>query len=209
MDLLKIINELKKYDSATVQNAMILIRGYSDESTDYSGPQLKCYHLKDPVVGIAVTGKVTPLYEPKSKIEFMDYYDNIEKSELPVFGVLMDVEKNQGRGAIIGDVLAHMARSLGAVGMIGAGSIRDLPGIINAGMPVWGTGRVPGHGPFNLIETQTEVEVAGLKINSGDLLIGDTDGITRVPLDIAEETVKKSQEVREKETKSISAYKSK
>ena len=76
-------------------------------------------------------------------------------------------------------------------------------------MPVWGTGRVPGHGPFNLIETQTEVEVAGLKINSGDLLIGDTDGITRVPLDIAEETVKKSQEVREKETKSISAYKSK
>jgi uncharacterized protein (DUF849 family) len=27
MDLLKIINELKKYDSATVQNAMILIRG--------------------------------------------------------------------------------------------------------------------------------------------------------------------------------------
>ena len=30
MDLLKIINELKKYDSATVQNAMILIRGYSD-----------------------------------------------------------------------------------------------------------------------------------------------------------------------------------
>ena len=209
MDLLKIINELKKYDSATVQNAMILIRGYSDESADYSGPQLKCYHLKDPVVGIAVTGKVTPLYEPKSKIEFMDFYDNIEKSELPVFGILMDVEKNQGRGAIIGDVMAHMARALGAVGMIGSGSIRDLPGIINAEMPVWGTGRVPGHGPFNLIETQTEVEVAGLKINSGDLLIGDTDGITRVPLDIAEETVKKSQEVREIETKSISAYKSK
>jgi len=76
-------------------------------------------------------------------------------------------------------------------------------------MPVWGTGRVPGHGPFNLIETQTEVDVAGLKINSGDLLIGDTDGITRVPLDIAEETVIKSQEVREKETKAISAYKSK
>ncbi len=209
MDLLKIINDLKKYDSATVQNAIILIRGYADESTDYSGPQLKSYYLKDPVVGIAVTGKVCPLYEPKSKIEFMEFYDNIGKSELPVFGVLMDVEKNQGRGAIIGDVMAHMARSLGAVGMIGAGSIRDLPGIINADMPVWGTGKVPGHGPFNLIETQTQIEVAGLKINSGDLLIGDTDGITRVPLDIAEETVIKSQEVREKETISISAFKSK
>ena len=99
----------------------------------------------------------------------MEFYDNIEKSELPVFGILMDVEKNQGRGAIIGDVMAYMARSLGAVGLIGAGSIRDLPGIINADMPVWGTGRVPGHGPFNLIETQTEVDVVGLKINSGSL----------------------------------------
>jgi regulator of RNase E activity RraA len=176
-DLKEIIRDLSEYDSATVQNAMILIRGFTSESADYSGPQLKCYHLKDPVVGIAVTGKVTPLYEPKSKIEFMDFYDNIEKSELPVFGVLMDIEKNQGRGAIIGDVMAHMARALGAVGLIGAGSIRDLPGKINADMPVWGTGRVPGHGPFNLIETQTGVEVAGLKINSGDLLIGDTDGI--------------------------------
>ena len=27
---------------------------------------------------------------------------------------------------------------------------RDLPGIAAAEMPVWATGRVPGHGPFQL-----------------------------------------------------------
>ena len=51
-------------------------------------------------------------------------------------------------------------------------------------MPVWATGRVPGHGPFNLIETQTDVEVGDLVIKPGDLIIGDSDGITRIPLSL-------------------------
>ena len=72
-------------------------------------------------------------------------------------------------------------------------------------MPVWGTGRVPGHGPFNLVETQVQVEVAKLIINPGDLLIGDEDGLTRIPLEIAEETLNKCKEVREKETLMMSS----
>ena len=71
----------------------------------------------------------------------------------------MDIEEDTGRAAIIGDVMAHMGKELGAVGMVAAGSIRDIPGIKKANMPK-GTGRVPGHGPSNLIETQTQVNVA-------------------------------------------------
>ena len=81
---------------------------------------------------------------------------------------------------------------------------RDIPGIKKANMQVWGTGRVPGHGPFNLIETQTQVNVANLSIDSGDLIIGDEDGLTRIPIEIAEETLIKCEEVRQKESKSMS-----
>ena len=116
----------------------------------------------------------------------------------------MDIEEDTGRAAIIGDVMAHMGKELGAVGMVAAGSIRDIPGIKKANMPVWGTGRVPGHGPFNLIETQTQVNVANLSIDSGDLIIGDEDGLTRIPIEIAEETLIKCEEVRQKESKSMS-----
>ncbi|MEC7838121.1 MAG: hypothetical protein VX523_05330, partial [Chloroflexota bacterium] len=151
-------------------------------------------------VGIAVTGKVTPLNEPNSKIDFNDLYVNVKKSEFPVIVVLEDVEKEKGRAAIIGDVMANMARVLGAVGMVAEGSVRDIPGIKKANMPVWGTGRVPGHGPFNLIETQTSVVVSKLKIDPGDLLIADEDGITRIPLEIAEETLEKCEAVRKKES---------
>jgi len=200
MDINKIINSFKKYDSATVQNAMILVRGYVDANVDYTSPELKSYNFYEPVVGIAVTGKVTPLNEPSEKIDFNDLYGNIKNTEFPVIVVLQDIEKENGRAAIIGDVMANMARVLGAVGMVAAGSVRDIPGIKKANMPVWGTGRVPGHGPFNLIETQTSVEIASLKIDPGDLLIADEDGITRVPLEIAEQTLEKCLEVRKKET---------
>ena len=183
---------------------MILVRGYVDANTDYTSPDLKSYNFDKPIVGVAVTGKVTPLNEPSSKIDFNDLYGNIKKNDLPVIVVLEDVEKEKGRAAIIGDVMANMARVLGAVGMVAEGSVRDIPGIKKANMPVWGKGRVPGHGPFNLVETQTSVEVANLKINPGDLLIADEDGITRIPLDIAEETLQKCLEVRKKESEMMS-----
>jgi len=204
MDISKLISGFKEFDSATVQNAMILVRGFVDANTDYTSPELKSYNFYHPIVGIAVTGKVTPLNEPDSKIDFNDFYLNIKEKKLPVIGVLMDVEKEHGRAAIIGDVMAHMAKVLGAVGMIAGGSVRDIPGIKKAEMPVWGTGRVPGHGPFNLVETQTDVEVAKLKISAGDLLIGDEDGITKIPMEIAEQTLVKCNEVRQKESEFMS-----
>ena len=76
-------------------------------------------------------------------------------------------------------------------------------------MPVWATGRVPGHGPFNLIETNTEVEVGDLIIKPGDLIIGDTDGITRVPMELAEEALRRCKEVREFESKIFEELKKK
>ena len=210
MNINKLINDFKKYDSATVQNAMILIRGFTSETQDYTGPSLKSFYLGNKaVVGVAITAKVTPLKTQKNVIDWDNYYDEVAKCDLPVIGVLQDIEKEKGRAAIMGDGMAYKHKAIGAVGVIAEGSIRDLPGIIQAKCPVWGTGRVPGHGPFNLIETQTTVEVANLTINPNDLLIGDGDGITRIPLEIAEETLKVCEEVRLKETKVQNEFKKK
>ena len=206
----EIIRDLSEYDSATVQNAMILIRGFTSETQDYTGPSLKSFYLGNKaVVGVAITAKVTPLKTQKNVIDWDNYYDEVAKCDLPVIGVLQDIEKEKGRAAIMGDGMAYKHKAIGAVGVIAEGSIRDLPGIIQAKCPVWGTGRVPGHGPFNLIETQTTVEVANLTINPNDLLIGDGDGITRIPLEIAEETLKVCEEVRLKETKVQNEFKKK
>ena len=43
---LSILNDLTAFDSATVQNAAIRIRGYINESDDYTGTSLKGIQAK-------------------------------------------------------------------------------------------------------------------------------------------------------------------
>ncbi len=206
----EILQGLKAYDSATVQNAAILLRGYIPEHLDYSGPELLPY-LHDlegsgkPTVGYALTSTWTPLSEPASEQELgnrMEYMDSIAKADAPVIVVQQDVDIPPRRGAIIGDGMAFMMRALGAVGAVVDGNARDLSGIENAGLSLWATGRVPGHGPFNMIEHDLPVTVAGLQIHPGDILVCDGDGVTRVPIDIAEDVLMKCAEVRAKEGES-------
>ncbi len=202
----EIIEGLAGFDSATVQNAAAIVYGgYVSEHVDYSGPDLKGY-LYDldgsgkPTVGYALTSTWMPLHEPAQDIAGrLDYMDSIAYSNAPVIVVQQDVDLPARRGAIIGDGMAYQMRALGAVGAVTDGNARDVPGIKDAGLALWATGRVPGHGPFNLIDHDLPVDVAGLRILPGDILVCDGDGVTRLSVDVAEDVLKQCAEVRARE----------
>jgi len=197
-----ILDTLAEYDSATVQNAGILVRGYIPEDDDYTDPDMREYISPGsaPSVGYALTSTWAPLKDhggdPSQRIE---YFDSIARANAPVIVVQQDVEKPARRGAIIGDGMAYQMRALGAVGAVVDGNARDVPGIEAAGLPLWATGRVPGHGPFSMLAHDIPVTVASLTINPRDILVCDSDGVTRVPVDIAADVAKMCAEVRAKE----------
>ena len=198
-----ILDTLAEYDSATVQNAGILVRGYIHEDNDYTDPSVREYVSSGdkPTVGYALTSTWAPLTEPDEiNSTRIDYFDSIAKANVPVIVVQQDVDKPYGRGAIIGDGMAYQMKALGAVGALVDGNARDVPGIKQAGLPLWATGRVPGHGPFNMIDQNIEVVIANLKIVPGDILVCDADGATRVQVDIAADIAKMCAEVRTKES---------
>ncbi len=197
-----VLDALAEYDSATVQNAGILVRGYVHEDEDYTDPSVREYVSPGarPAVGYALTSTWVPLNEqPGINSDRIAYFDSIARANVPVIVVQQDVEKPARRGAIIGDGMAYQMKALGAVGALVDGNARDVPGINQAGLPLWATGRVPGHGPFNMIDHGIPVTVASLKINPGDILVCDADGATRVSVDIAADVVKMCAEVRAKE----------
>ncbi|HJP28237.1 MAG TPA: RraA family protein [Dehalococcoidia bacterium] len=197
-----ILDTLAEYDSATVQNAGILVRGYIHENDDYTDPTIREYVSPGvkPAVGYALTSTWTPLSGSTSDgYARMDYFDSIAKANFPVIVVQQDVDNPSSRGAIIGDGMAYQMAALGAVGALVEGNARDVPGIKDAGLPLWATGRVPGHGPFNMVEHEIAVTVASLKINPGDILVCDADGATRVAVDEATDVAKMCAEVRAKE----------
>ena len=203
----EIIDGLADYDSATVQNAAAIVYGgYISAHIDYSGPDLKSYLWNrngsgKAVVGYAMTTTWMPLHgTPQEPHERLEYLDAIAYTDAPTILVQQDIDIPSRRAAIIGDEMAHQMAALGAVGAVVDGNARDIPGINRAGLSLWATGRVPGHASMAMIDLGVPVVVAGLRILPGDILVCDGDGVTRVPVDVAEDVLKQCAEVRERES---------
>lgn len=209
--LRQVLEGIREFDSATMFNAVVESLGGSQGGTElegkggvpivYTDATLRCLLPSlGSSVGYAVTCEVTALDPDSPKIDWHEYYDVLDETPSPIVAVIKDVDSRPGRGAVLGDGMAATHKLLGATGIVVDGSVRDLAGIEQVGMPVWGKGIVPGHGVFNLIRANVPVAVAGLLIHPGDLLICDRDGVTRIPRDMDPEVVlEKAREIRERE----------
>lgn len=94
-----------------------------------------------------------------------------------------------------GDLIMGAAKAVGVVGMVIDGYCRDTKGCIELEFPVYSKGILqrgvikedPGviNGP---------IMCGGIKVNPGDLIFGDADGVTVVPRDILEVVIEKAEE---------------
>ena len=80
--------------------------------------------------------------------------------------------------SIIGDILVAMAKNNGVVACVTDGMARDIAGINAVGIPVFGRGLTP-NSPFKdgPGEIGTSIVLGGMTVNSGDVLVGDRDGL--------------------------------
>jgi regulator of RNase E activity RraA len=82
-----------------------------------------------------------------------------------------------------GELMSTRARHLGAAGAVLEGFSRDTKGILALGFPVFSRGSygcdqgVRG----KVIDYRVPVEIGTVRIDPGDLLIGDADGVVAVP----------------------------
>lgn len=207
-----IFEALKEFDSATIFNAVIEDMGASQGGVEleaypggipiiYTGPEIRSLLPGlGRAVGTVVTAEVTPLDPDSSAIPWGKYYDTLDATPSPIVAVMKDVDPFPGRAACFGDGMAGVHRMCGVTGAVVEGSVRDLAGIEGVGLPIWGTGVVPGHGIFNLLSVNRSITVGGLRINPGDVLVADGDGATKIPRESDLESIlAKAREVRERE----------
>ena len=95
------------------------------------------------------------------------------------------------RTAALGDLVSTKARHRGIAGFVVDGLIRDLPAILRlADFPVFARGVTP-IGPLHRGpgEINYPVSVGGSVVHSGDVIVGDLNGVVVVPRDFADELV--------------------
>jgi 4-hydroxy-4-methyl-2-oxoglutarate aldolase len=85
--------------------------------------------------------------------------------------------------AITGDLLLGMAKNRGVAGFVTDGLVRDLVGILAVGLPVYCVGVTANSPARNGPGTVgLPVVLGGVRIESGDIVVGDRDGVVVVPL---------------------------
>ena len=167
----EVLEELKEFDTATLFNAVIESMGASQGGTElegkggmpqnYTNPEIRCLLPElGRAVGYAITAEVTTNDPDSEAIPWDEYYDLMEQTPVAMVAVMKDVDSRSGRGASFGDGMATRHKAYGVTGAIVDGSVRDLMGIKDVGLPMWGRGLVPGHGVFSLIRVNTSVTVA-------------------------------------------------
>ena len=104
--------------------------------------------------------------------------------------------------SVIGDVFVAMAKNNGVVACVTDGMVRDIAGINDVGIPVCARGLTP-NSPFKdgPGEIGFCVAVGGVTVTSGDIVVGDRDGIVVIPRGEIAAVREQLRAVREKEAR--------
>ena len=114
--------------------------------------------------------------------------------------VMMVATQGHRDCAVIGDLIVSFARNRGCVAVVTDGMIRDVEALGELGIPVFSAGIRPsgpdkkGPGSVGL-----PVWVAGQRVDPGDIVVGDRDGVVVVPQAMAAEAADTLDQIAEKE----------
>ena len=96
--------------------------------------------------------------------------------------------------AVFGEVMCSTYQAYGSVGLVTNGGGRDLDQVRALGYPVFTGSTICSHGYCHMLHLGLPVRVGGLMVNQADLLHGDANGVTYIPLDIVTEVADISSE---------------
>ena len=95
----------------------------------------------------------------------------------------------------IGGLMATAMKYRGLAGAVIDGSVRDTPQIRKLQFPVFSRGVAPSTtiNHYRFAGVNVPVTCAGVRVNAGDIIAADEDGVAVVPREKADEVLKKSQ----------------
>jgi 4-hydroxy-4-methyl-2-oxoglutarate aldolase len=144
---------------------------------------------------------------PRPDAPKLNNYIVIEQS--PAGSVLV-IDGKGYEGHFAGDNQGLLAKRQGLAGMVVYGGARDLSGFRAMGMPLYCTGSATRDKPADLQLTayNVPVEIGGVLVKPGDIIIADEDGVVSIPresIPTLMENMKTMFEIEEGMAKAIDA----
>jgi regulator of RNase E activity RraA len=119
----------------------------------------------------------------------IDFIDSLVKDDVVVGAV-------GAPSAFWGELFSTAARARGAAGVVVDGLVRDQARIEEMGFPVFARGTRPTDslGRIAISRRDVAIEIAGVLVSPGDLVVADVDGVTVVPAEATAEVAARAIE---------------
>jgi 4-hydroxy-4-methyl-2-oxoglutarate aldolase len=178
---------LTRYDTPTICN-VIEVFEVRPRHTGYLDSRLRaCFPEMPPMVGFACTATFRSAAAPAAGNVYASLdrhvaaFTEVVSPPVTVFQDLDDPPVS----ATFGEVMCTTYKRFGAAGLITSGAARDLDQVRRLEFPCFASGVICSHGWAHFVDVNVPVRVGGVTIAPGDLLHGDANGVTTIPLDIA------------------------
>jgi len=183
------LRKLAQFDTPTICNVIELFdvrprnTGYMDSRIRANFPELP------PMVGFACTAAFRSSAPPRAGDAYASFIEQVRLFDTlpgPAVMVFQDLD-DPPVGATFGEVMCSVYQAFGSVGLVTSGGGRDLLQVRALKYPVFTGATICSHAYCHILHIGEPVRVGGLVVQQGDLLHGDANGVTSIPLEIADE----------------------
>ena len=181
--------KLATFDTPTICNVIELF-DVRPRNVGYMDGRIKCnFPELPPMVGFAVTSSFRSDAPPAGGDVYGGMDKQVEKfGELPgpAVVVFQDLD-DPAVAATFGEVMCSVYKGFGSTGLITSGGGRDIDQVRAIKYPVFTGTTICAHAYCHMLNIGVPVRVGGLVVHTGDLLHGDTNGVTNIPVDLVAE----------------------
>lgn len=208
----QIIQELRKFDTATICNVVatypesdICLKLYDAWWGEYyTDASLRCmYPEVGPVCGYAATA-----WYSDAKLEYtqLDRWALPEHLNSVLKPVILVAKQTYSPGlenlsGLFGGNMTAQFKAFGVVGVVTDGPMRDYVEIKEQKVQYIATGLTSGHGPLQLRGVNIPIKVAGMAVKPGDIVHMDRCGACKFPADKLTKVLEYATELRKREAK--------
>jgi regulator of RNase E activity RraA len=178
--------KLAEFDTPTICNIIELFdlrprnRGYMDQRIRCNFPKLP------PMVGFAATASFRSDAPPAGGDAYGSIETQLEQFQQlpgPPVVVFEDLD-DPPVAAVFGEVMCSTYKAFGSAGLVTNGAGRDLEQVHALKYPAFTGSTIASHAYCHILHIGLPVRVGGLTVHQGELLHGDANGVTSIPLEI-------------------------
>ncbi len=213
----QIIQELRKFDTATICNVVatypesdICLKLYDAWWGEYySDASLHCmYPELGPICGYAATAWYSdgkPEYTDIGQWTLPEHLDATPKPVILVAKQTYSLGLEMLSG-LFGGMMTAEFKALGVVGVVTDGPMRDLEEIRVQKVQYLATGLTSGHGPLQLRGVGIPLKVAGMAVQPGDVIHMDQCGAAKFPAKYLPKVLEYATELLKREAKGKTVF---